>query len=365
MQAVIAWASGLVEWEGRRGKLVVGSPAALGVVCGTAVVAFGAYAFLGSTVMGPGGAGGAQAAESGGGGGINPDMFAPAGWTDTVDSRDFSAEWSVAVSGVTDAAGTSPVGINNLSGTAHGGQILPYAGTADRMLDSMTLPGAASPPYMWEHRYPGTNVNNSVDIHLNFSNGNGSAAGTVTGRIYVRMSLVYEAASMCVGCVDYTMHGNGEKIFRLSGPAEPLLDWQLGGLTLVNTASNGGACGEPYSNAWYLYQNGDTLPENSNCPQRGALTAEDFAGGVVHLWMCLDATPADGSEINSFGVVSESQSGIAGYWDDDNIVESWSSMYRNPTYGGGNPPWPPNQSVWLDDWIVLTGSSGSCVNPFA
>lgn len=295
--------------------------------------------------------------------GVDPDMFMPPGM-DTVTRITFNDAYPVSVAGAGDESGSrSPVGVNNWTGDAQGRQILAGAQTADRALDTMTLANMASPPGMYEARYDGANINAGADYHHSFSNGTGPlAASSVGGTIYTRLTLKYEDASMCVSCVDYETHPNGEKIFRFYEPgAGLLLDWQLGGITVVNTSGDGDGCGEPYSNVWPEYYPWDTLPTQFGCGTQGQILPEDpeLEGHVIHLWFCSDA----GRDVMAFGIVSENQQGIAGYWTETGLPSSYTGLYTDHTYGGGNPPWPQAQSRWYEDLFVAADTSGTAECP--
>jgi hypothetical protein len=277
------------------------------------------------------------------------DQFMPAGFTDTLYYYDFSDSTTTVTTG-DGSLSAGGVSITNHNQTTHGGQITGFRGGSGHLLDSLPdIPNLASGPYAWEdHRLIGNNAG-SLDIYQTF-------IGGAVDRFYIRWTAYYHPT--------WVFNGNSDKMWRTGSEASNELLVSGGGqLNLANIPFSGTNNCYPYNNSWSSYagNESDTLSGSFGaCGNKGALTME--SGIVQHWFLCLDASPADGAEIASWGVTTTDYEGIAAYWDDLTLAETFSGGYINTsrTPAGASPD--VDSSWYLDDMVVTTGT-GSCTVP--
>lgn len=309
--------------------------------------------------------------------GVDADMYAPTAWTDTVHHETFTGLAASQLFSTLNEQNIFPfttvfTGDNNVTGNCSGGEITGYSNPC-RALDSINVPGQLSPPWVWEARV-GALGNAGMQWTLNFANGNGSAAGANLTRWYMRMSIYFEEDGTDHGQFDYPFHGTSHKMFNPNGIDNGFLQtwyespfiWEQAGGSL-----NGCNVGlEP--NTWIEYYPSDTVPPQSG---GGNGTCEHLGRGgmhkrgiMQHWFICVDYSPPSGSRIVSWGVVDAEVNGIAGYHNNQTTwhntgASDFDAVTWNGTIGGG-PPYPAQDvSIWWDDLLVLTGSSGSCQTP--
>ena len=315
------------------------------------------------------------------------DPYLPASWTDTVHYEDFT---SLETGTRTDDASwfgepyPEPWTLESVGYECHGGNISGYGGTLCVAQDSVVFANQPSPPWVWESTVPSGSAS-GLQFGIVFEDGNGSGAAANLTRLYVRFSIFYEDSTVGIGENNYVWHPNSNKYWELNGISSGvMLGWDGAAPSFVGQSSPNTAGGCNYalvSNTWIEYEDstghvaGDTISpfssaEDGTCVNRG-IGGWGTTGVWQHHFVCMDFSPSAGSRVMSWGMYSENKQGIAGYHDNVTNYNAvgvgtytdFDGWVWNGTYGGGAPYPTTGQSIWFDDILIMTGSSGSCVTP--
>lgn len=280
---------------------------------------------------------------------LNPDMFKPADWNDTLYYYDFADSSNATVAGVPSLTVAGNF-VNNWTQEAQGGRLTGYHGGLGKLLDSLAVgvqAQLATPPYVWENWRDSAQDAGTVDYYQSFS---------TDSAIYVRITYYISPT--------YGLHGSADKMWRVDSGSQHLLGtWDGETTALANSGTTSLGC-YPYENTWNLYYPSDTTStwESIVCRPRGAVTLE--LDKVQSWFLCLDGRPADGSEVASWGVVKDDQQGIAAYHADMNLNETFTDGYLDSS----QTPWAgplTAGSMYIDDLLIMSGASGSgtCTAP--
>ena len=312
------------------------------------------------------------------------DPYLPAAWTDTVHYEDFTGLVANtrfdSISGATgdmDAPWTlETVAYDCQGGSGNSGYNGAGTGGLCRGQDSVVFANQASPPWVFES-FLDTDEAQGLQFGIVFADGNGSGAAANLTRVYVRYSIFYEANGVGIGGQDYTWHSGSNKYWMMNTTSNGFMIGWDGESTVFaeQTSPSSSTCDDTYGleqNTWTDYYAADTINTLAGVPEcSGVGTGGWNTRGVwQHRFICFDFSPAAGSRIVSWGMYSADEQGIAAYHDDmtnynqvgAGTATDFDGWIWNGTWGG-LPKTHPAQSIWFDDLLVMTGSSGSCVTP--
>jgi hypothetical protein len=173
--------------------------------------------------------------------------------------------------------------------------------------------------------------------------------------------------------VDFDFNETSQKFISFNDVSGPLFQLGDNSMAIYNVGGTGieadpaTGCPHLFSNNWNNEFPGDTVnPSGPNnvCRPRGAKKFE--RGTAQHFFVCWDLSLPAGSRVVSFGVADVGETGIMGYYNHlgSGSVTSLSGIVENGTWGGGGTK-VGTSSMWINELLLMTGSSGSCVNPSA